>query len=317
MKLRSSEPSLISEESAPRLRFEALLPTLILPRTSAGPRFGIFCNRQFLLNELKLAGFESLIIDPPFSISAKRIQASGLNAHISYQYQRMGKTKTLTELIPDWIDSGFGYANLFVGHGFETLDEAKRTTEAALNQAAKFNFQIFIETHRGCVTQDVQRTLALVNEFPEIRFTSDFSHWIVTNAINEERVDRFIDVIDPVIKRTGLLQARVASVREIQVPKVAGTAALAVNLKIWASVFESFLRKAKAGDVLPFAPEVLPPLFSYGIHTRDSHGRYKEPVDRWQEMILICEKAKQAFDSLLAARDSKLARPADQNLVAS
>lgn len=294
------------QADSPRLRVEILAPTLISGGSGSGPSLGIFSNRKKIIKRVKEAGYEGIMVNPPFNLPVKHILRQGLHAQMSYQYLRMGNNKPLSVLIPQWQDAGFESANLFVGNGFEDDDEACRTIEAVLKQSAQFSLPIMIETHRGCVSQDVQRTLMLIKQFPELRLTGDFSHWVVTNAINAERVDDFVKTIEPALARTIYVQARVSSYQQIQVPSVKNTNALGVHQKIWKRIFELFLLNAKLGDVLPFAPEVLPPLFGYGLQSLNKKGQFKEPADRWQEMLYLNQTAVELFGSLDVANDLPL-----------
>ncbi len=61
--------------------------------------------------------------------------------------------------------------------GFETPAEASALVEATLQSSAGHAVPVLIETHRATLFQDPARALALVGEFPELRFTADLSHW--------------------------------------------------------------------------------------------------------------------------------------------
>src|SRR5580704_11470363 len=42
---------------------------------------------------------------------------------------------------------------------------------------------LFIETHRGTVTQDLRRTVKVIDRFKKVRFTGDFSHYILCGEL--------------------------------------------------------------------------------------------------------------------------------------
>ena len=62
---------------------------------------------------------------------------------------------------------------LHLGTGFESSIEALKLVERTLTSASQFNVRVLIETHRGTLFQDPARTLSLIEQFPELRFTAD------------------------------------------------------------------------------------------------------------------------------------------------
>jgi len=40
----------------------------------------------------------------------------------------------------------------------------------------RHDFPMYVETHRATVTQDIRRTVDLVERIPDVRFNGDFSH---------------------------------------------------------------------------------------------------------------------------------------------
>jgi hypothetical protein len=59
---------------------------------------------------------------------------------------------------------------------------------------------------------------------------------------------------------------------------------------MWIAAMRGFLAKAKPGDILPFAAELLSPCIFYA---RSFAG--KEESDRWKQSLVLCRIARECF----------------------
>ncbi|MEB0161029.1 hypothetical protein QN405_25755, partial [Pseudomonas sp. AH2 (2023)] len=81
-------------------------------------------------------------------------------------------------------------------------DDMAWLTEAMLDIAEKEAHPIYLETHRATMTQDIKRTLDLVERFPELRFNGDFGHWYIGHELTYGDMDMKFEKMRPVFERT-------------------------------------------------------------------------------------------------------------------
>lgn len=73
--------------------------------------------------------------------------------------------------------AGLDATTLHLGTGFESDSEIDAMVASVLEDSAKHNYPLYIETHRATLTQDIKRTLDLIERFPSVRFNADLSHY--------------------------------------------------------------------------------------------------------------------------------------------
>lgn len=255
-----------------------------LPDFSAGPKASLLEIHQ----AIQKAGFQG-IQDGDVDLCKKL----GLNLTAHARVNEVGE---LDELLPIWVNKGYDCASLHVGWGMESDPEMDRLVEYVLNQSSKFNFPLYIETHRATITQDMQRTVELTKRFPEIAFNGDFSHWYTGQEMVYGGFENKLKFIQPVIERVKFMHARIGNPGCIQVDVQDKNAEYVKHFQeMWTCSFEAFLKTAKEGDFICFTIELLPSNIYYA---RDfmQNGQIQEEGDRWQQAILYQELAKQAWE---------------------
>jgi len=158
----------------------------------------------------------------------------------------------------------------------------------------------FVETHRGRVTQDLRRTLKVIERLGKLRFTGDFSHYICAGEIGGEWPAEIWDAFTRIAERCGNFHGRIGFAEQIQNDIGDGTDRTCQQFKkIWTIGMTKWLKKAKAGDVLPFCSELGPP----GYAITDLSGA--EISDRWAQSLVMKRLAEEAWaDALVAAKKS-------------
>ena len=68
-----------------------------------------------------------------------------------------------------WSDNGFACCTLMLGTGLEDDDTADRLVDEVLSASTTAGIPLYVETHRGTLTQDAWRTVRLVDRFPDLR----------------------------------------------------------------------------------------------------------------------------------------------------
>ena len=123
----------------------------------------------------------------------------------------------LAERARTWVDQGIACATLMVGTGFESDAEADRLAAEIVEASVAAGIPLYLETHRATMTQDMWRTLQLVERHPDLRFNGDFSHWYTGQDMAASDVGAKLDLLAPVIERVRYLHGRIASPGCVQV----------------------------------------------------------------------------------------------------
>lgn len=208
---------------------------------------------------------------------------------------------------------------LTMGHHPHTLDDVRRTVERAVRMGAVLVFAqpltpyaslpeavafmreavkigndaglpFFIETHRGNIPESLNQALALVEQMPEIRFTGDFSHFVVVGEFYGWEDEQAIERMMPVLERTSHLHGRISSGEQVQVDVGDGTGDTPqFFVRIWEATMRAWLTGAGPGDLFPFASELGPP--RYAITLPDG----TEFSDWWAQSLVMKQLAEQAW----------------------
>ncbi|HEV7299533.1 MAG TPA: hypothetical protein VGN72_09235 [Tepidisphaeraceae bacterium] len=203
---------------------------------------------------------------------------------------------------------GLECATVHAGTGFESDAEIDRLVGAILEASAKEQFPIYLETHRATITQDIWRTVELVKRFPEIRFNGDFSHWYTGHEMVYGNLPKKLEFIQPVFDRVRFVHGRIGNPGSMQVDLGTQTYGPAVTpasgqpyidhfRQMWTLSFAGFLKTAKPGDYLIFAPELLFSSIYYARLFPGPDGTLREEGDRWQQAQLYCRIARDCFEA--------------------
>jgi hypothetical protein len=193
-----------------------------------------------------------------------------------------------------------------IGWGLEDDDEVAFLVEAVLAASDRHQLPIFIETHRATITQDLWRTVQITHRFPEVRFNGDFSHYYCGQELVYGDWNTKLAFMEPIFERVGFMHGRIASPGWIQAPIPAdlnvrpvqadGVANYLDHFKdLWTLAMQGFLRTAGQGDVLIFAPEILPRTYYYARTFPDATGKFVEESDRYQQARLYRQLALACF----------------------
>lgn len=202
-----------------------------------------------------------------------------------------------------WAALGFDCGTVHVGSGLEDDDDALRLLDEVVQASVDHAVPIYVETHRATLTQDIWRTVRFVDRLPELRFNGDFSHWYTGLEMTYGDFDAKLEFAGPVLERTRYLHGRIGDPGCIQVDIGPDGDHPSVGhfRQFWTAAMAGFLRTAEPGDVLPFAPELLPPEIDYARTVPTPDGGRTEEGDRWQQGLLYCDIAQQCFDAAVAS----------------
>lgn len=195
-------------------------------------------------------------------------------------------------------ERGSECVTLHVGWGLEDDHLVDRLVEAVLQASEKYDIPLYIETHRATITQDMWRTVQLIQRFPEVRFNGDFSHWYTGLEMVYGGIESKWDFIQPVFERVRFVHGRIASPGSIQVGVGVDKEAKCVShfREMWTRSFQGFLKSAAPGDYLCFTPELLGPEIYYARLVPDPRGEWIEESDRWEEAAILTQIAEECWE---------------------
>ena len=206
-----------------------------------------------------------------------------------------------------FVDQGFACATLMVGTGLESDDEATRLMEEIVAASTTARIPLYVETHRATATQDIWRTLRLVERLPELRFNGDFSHWYTAHDLPIGDFEAKLDLMVPVFERVRYMHGRIGTSGCIQVDIGDGRSEGQPHVEhfraMWTRAAAGFIANA-ADDAVPppdlqlgFAPELLPNEFGYAIKVPNAEGAPDELGDRWQQSVVLTDIAQECFST--------------------
>jgi hypothetical protein len=202
---------------------------------------------------------------------------------------------------------GLDATTLHVGDSFETDAQIDALVGAVLEASAKHGHRLYIETHRATITQDMRRTLDMVERWPDVRFNADLSHWYTGHELTYggeflSRVER----LQPVFDRVHFMHARIGNAGAIQTALNDPGPYIGHYRLMWQRCFEGFLAGAQPGDYLSFNPELLPMKIGDGADAMWIHYAQPrtdladdeldgEPSDRYADAQRLWEIACECF----------------------
>jgi len=180
-----------------------------------------------------------------------------------------------------------------------THSESAELVKGLLERADGAGVPLYIETHRGCVTQDLYRTAQLVDAVPAMKFTLDVSHYVLCEE-QTGPTPKLASLLDGILDRTEMIHGRICNGQQIQEHTIDASSNLAQVYKaFWTEAMRRWRLRKPAGSSLIFTPELGPPPYA----VLDSNGR--ELSDRLKQTEVIWEIAQAAWkDSVTAGRNT-------------
>ena len=204
---------------------------------------------------------------------------------------------------------GLDATTIHLGTSFENDAEVDLLVASVLEAAARHSYPMYIETHRATLTQDIRRTVDMVERFPDVRFNVDLSHYYTGHELTyggefEQRMER----LNPIFERARFMHGRISNAGCIQAPLCDDGVYVAHFRTMWKRCFEGFLCGAMPGDYLSFNAEILPMRIGTGEHTQWLHYAQQrhthaddplegEPTDRFLEAQAVWLSASEAFSA--------------------
>lgn len=186
----------------------------------------------------------------------------------------------------DWAaELGPRLVNVLPGNDRWSLSEQVDFFARAVELADATGLKVCFEIHRGRSLYSPWVTLDVIRQVPELRFTSDISHWLVTC---ERLLDDPADDLSAFIERVDHIQARVGYDQGPQVPHPGApeyAEVLAFHQRHWESIWSS--QEKRGLQTTTLTPEFGPDGYLHHLPFTDV------PVaDLWQlnQWMARCER---------------------------
>ncbi|AEB59083.1 sugar phosphate isomerase/epimerase family protein [Ectopseudomonas mendocina] len=186
----------------------------------------------------------------------------------------------------DWAaELGPRLVNVLPGNDRWSLSEQVDFFAHAVELADAGSLKVCFEIHRGRSLYSPWVTLDVIRQVPELRFTSDISHWLVTC---ERLLDDPADDLSAFIERVDHIQARVGYDQGPQVPHPGApeyAEVLAFHQRHWESIWSS--QEKRGLQTTTLTPEFGPDGYLHHLPFTDV------PVaDLWQlnQWMARCER---------------------------
>jgi hypothetical protein len=270
---------------APQLHTHLNLGNLwLLPEWSVAPHNDFHA----LLDATKAAGYDGVQ-----GISRSDGDRHGLRVSGS------AAAPTVADVAPQ-LDAAMAHnpdaITVHLGTGIDDDATVDALVSELLHRQDDLGVPLYIETHRATLTDDLWRTVQLVERFPDVRFNGDFSHWYTGHELPYGNLDTKLEFLAPVFERTRYLHGRIGSPGCIQVDLGDTPAGEAVDTfrRMWTSSMRGFLATAEPGDVFIFTPELLPALIHYAREIPGPDGP-REESDRWTQALVLVGLARECW----------------------
>ncbi|MNE63407.1 hypothetical protein D3C80_1587540 [compost metagenome] len=158
---------------------------------------------------------------------------------------------------------------------------------------------VFVETHRGTITQDLIRTCQYVSTLADLPLTIDFSHYVVAgemHTISEEGEK----LLQELLSHTASIHARVSNGEQVQIdPGTSMEHPMMIHFRRWwLDAMRGYLINKNAEPILPVVIELGPP--PYAITMDESSSRKRELGSRWQQSIRLMELMRSLWQQAAA-----------------
>ena len=247
-------------------------------------------GREERVERMREAGFAGVLPwvadeDTDFAM-VEELRRAGLLVGVGFPSHEGKSVRSLAERARAL---GVSFLNAQVHDAFAGDVQAVARLERLYEECDAAGVPLFIETHRGTVTQDLLRTIAYGRRVPRMRFTLDASHYVVAGEVTQpDLAPRFAEALSEIIRRSGSIHARVSNGEQIQVDVGDGSGALVAAYRAWwSAAYRHWLAEAAPGDFFPFVCELGPAPYAITAPAGTTLPAGAELSDRWAQALVF------------------------------
>lgn len=175
------------------------------------------------------------------------------------------------------------FLNIMVKDYYIYGEDAIKLLKEIISYGKTQGVKVYIETHRGTVTQDLIRATEYVEAIADMALTIDLSHYVVGCEIGETN-DKIEAHFDQLLRRTNSIHIRISNGEQVQLPlNRIGEEQLQNFLRWWQKGINYWSENARQDEVLPIVVELGPQDYQQKVVV---DGEWVFDCDRWNEALI-------------------------------
>jgi sugar phosphate isomerase/epimerase len=239
------------------------------------------------IREAAFAGALATVLDEDADFAlVEELRRADLLVGVGFQAHEGKSARSLAERARAL---GVSFLNVHVLDAFTSEDQAVARIERLYEECDAAGLPLFVETHRGTVTQDLLRTVAYGRQVPRMRYTLDASHYVVAGEVTQpDHAPRFTEALSEIIRRSSSIHARVSNGEQVQVDIGDGSGALVSAYRYWwTAAYRHWLAEAAPGDFFPFVCELGPTPYAITVPRGTPLPAGAELSERWAQALVF------------------------------
>lgn len=188
-----------------------------------------------------------------------------------------------------------GYINAQVMRPFLIGDQALELLSGIDALSRQAGIPVYIETHRGTITQDLIRTKQFLEALPALMLTIDYSHYVVAGELHTVSPEAE-EMLQGLLLNAYSIHTRISNGEQIQIdPGEAGVHPMLPHFARW---WASAMKHWRSGnrhprDRFPVVIELGPA--PYAITVDEGGSRQTEISDRWSQSLYLKQLVKELW----------------------
>lgn len=204
--------------------------------------------------------------------------------------------RDMSDFLDKAVDFGdIAYINAQVMTPFLIGDSALELLSGIDALSRQAGIPVYIETHRGTITQDLIRTRQFLESLPKLGLTIDYSHYVLAGELHTVSPEAE-HMLQSLLPNASSIHTRISNGEQIQIdPGEAGDHPMLPHFaRWWESAMRHWRKRPRLpNDTFPVVIELGPP--SYAITSNSAGTGQSEISDRWQQSLYLKKLVQQLW----------------------